>query len=124
MTYLTSLMLTPADAHTFLVAAIAGLLTFIGVEIVNHILEAPVATTGQVAKAGFGAFLYLEVLDASFSFDGVIGAFALSNNLFIIAIGLGIGALFVRSRSEEHTSELQSLMRISSAVSCLKKNKN
>src|SRR3546814_17211609 len=70
------------------------------------ILEAPVATTGQVAKAGFGAFLYLEVLDASFSFDGVIGAFALSNNLFIIAIGLGIGAMFVRSmtiflRSEE-----------------------
>src|SRR3546814_11363687 len=61
------------------------------------ILEAPVATTGQVAKAGFGAFLYLEVLDASFSFDGVIGAFALSNNLFIIAIGLGIGAMFVRS---------------------------
>src|SRR3546814_4889511 len=110
MTYLTSLMLTPADAHTFLVAAIAGLLTFIGVEIVNHILEAPVATTGQVAKAGFGAFLYLEVLDASFSFDGVIGAFALSNNLFIIAIGLG--------RSEEHTSELQSLMRISYPVFC------
>src|SRR3546814_20808228 len=61
--------------------------------IVNHILEAPVATTGQVAKAGFGAFLYLEVLDASFSFDGVIGAFALSNNLFIIANGLGIGAM-------------------------------
>jgi len=37
------------------------------------------------------------VLDASFSFDGVIGAFALSNNLFIIALGLGIGAMFVRS---------------------------
>jgi hypothetical protein len=37
------------------------------------------------------------MLDASFSFDGVIGAFALSNNLFIIAIGLGIGAMFVRS---------------------------
>jgi hypothetical protein len=37
------------------------------------------------------------VLDASFSFDGVIGAFALSNNLFIIAIGLGVGAMFVRS---------------------------
>src|SRR3546814_8746926 len=28
------------------------------------------------------------------------------------------------SRSEEHTSELQSLMRISSAVFCLKKKKN
>lgn len=49
------------------------------------------------AKGGLGAFLYLEVLDASFSFDGVIGAFALSQNLFIIAIGLGIGAMYVRS---------------------------
>jgi len=42
-------------------------------------------------------FLYLEVLDASFSFDGVIAAFAITTNLFIIAIGLGIGAMFVRS---------------------------
>ncbi|HIO95776.1 MAG TPA: DUF475 domain-containing protein [Campylobacterales bacterium] len=42
-------------------------------------------------------FLYLEVLDASFSFDGVIGAFALSGDIFIIMIGLGIGAMFVRS---------------------------
>ena len=37
------------------------------------------------------------MLDASFSFDGVIGAFALTNNLFVIALGLGIGAMFVRS---------------------------
>ncbi|MFP3459022.1 DUF475 domain-containing protein, partial [Psychrobacter sp. SIMBA_152] len=44
-----------------------------------------------------GAFVYLEVLDASFSFDGVIGAFALSHNLFVIAIGLGIGAMYVRA---------------------------
>jgi hypothetical protein len=44
-----------------------------------------------------GMFLYLEVLDASFSFDGVVGAFAITNNLFIIMIGLGIGAMFVRS---------------------------
>ncbi|MEP2551208.1 MAG: DUF475 domain-containing protein, partial [Marinomonas sp.] len=44
-----------------------------------------------------GGFLYLEVLDASFSFDGVIGAFALSNNMIIIALGLSVGAMFVRS---------------------------
>lgn len=93
----TSTMLAPADALTFIVAAIAGLLTYLGVEIINHVLEPPTPTTGDVAKAGFGAFLYLEVLDASFSFDGVIGAFALTNNLIIIAIGLGIGAMFVRS---------------------------
>ncbi|MBN2824781.1 MAG: DUF475 domain-containing protein [Campylobacterales bacterium] len=48
-------------------------------------------------RSGIMGFLYLEVLDASFSFDGVIGAFALSSNIFIIMIGLGIGAMFVRS---------------------------
>ena len=48
-------------------------------------------------RSGIMGFLYLEVLDASFSFDGVIGAFALSSDIFIIMIGLGIGAMFVRS---------------------------
>ncbi len=48
-------------------------------------------------RNGVMGFLYLEVLDASFSFDGVIGAFALSSDVFIIMIGLGIGAMFVRS---------------------------
>ncbi len=96
-TWATSTMLADADALTFIIAAIGGLLTYLAVEIVNHVLEPPTPSTGDVAKAGFGAFLYLEVLDASFSFDGVIGAFALTNNLIIIAIGLGIGAMFVRS---------------------------
>jgi len=48
-------------------------------------------------RSGIMGLLYLEILDASFSFDGVIGAFALSSNIFIIMIGLGIGAMFVRS---------------------------
>src|SRR3546814_10256668 len=39
-----------------------------------------------------------------------------------IVVGWNRGA--VPSRSEEHTSELQSLMRISYAVFCLKKKKN
>jgi hypothetical protein len=86
------------EANTFLIAGIAGLLTFIGVEAVGELLEGEEdVVTGQVIRSGAASFLYLEVLDASFSFDGVIGAFALSNNIFIIAIGLGIGAMFVRS---------------------------
>lgn len=48
-------------------------------------------------KSGIAGFVYLEVLDASFSFDGVIGAFALTSNIFIIMIGLGVGAMYVRS---------------------------
>ncbi|SDY41133.1 hypothetical protein SAMN05444365_102182 [Micromonospora pattaloongensis] len=51
----------------------------------------------KVGKAAFFSFLYLEVLDASFSFDGVIGAFAITNDPIIMAIGLGVGALYVRS---------------------------
>ncbi|HSX02196.1 MAG TPA: DUF475 domain-containing protein [Candidatus Saccharimonadia bacterium] len=54
-------------------------------------------TAQAIARAGLLSFIYLEVLDASFSFDGVIGAFAITNQIFLIALGLGIGALFVRS---------------------------
>lgn len=54
----------------------------------------------NVKRVGFAAFLtfmYLEVLDASFSFDGVIGAFAITNEVILIAAGLGVGAIWVRS---------------------------
>ena len=85
------------ETATFLFAAILGLLTFLGVEVVGHVLDQKSEAMTAAAKGGLGAFLYLEVLDASFSFDGVIGAFALTQNLFLIAIGLGIGAFYVRS---------------------------
>ncbi|CAG7629203.1 DUF475 domain-containing protein [Actinacidiphila bryophytorum] len=52
---------------------------------------------GLAGKAAFFMFLYLEVIDASFSFDGVVGAFAISNDIFEIALGLGIGAMYIRS---------------------------
>lgn len=81
----------------FISSAIYGLVTFLAVEVVGGLLDKSQTTLSAAAKGGVGAFLYLEVLDASFSFDGVIGAFALSSNLFVIAIGLGIGAMYVRS---------------------------
>lgn len=90
-------VIPPHDSGRFLFAAIGGLLTFLGVEVLGHILDSRQQAVGTVARGGLGAFLYLEVLDASFSFDGVIGAFALTHNLFLIAIGLGIGAMYVRS---------------------------
>lgn len=52
---------------------------------------------GLAGKAAFFMFLYLEVIDASFSFDGVIGAFAITNDIFEMALGLGIGAMYIRS---------------------------
>ena len=98
--YLVSLTLTPADALTFMVSGTLGLVTFIAVEALGTILEIreeALKAQGAIIRSGLGGFLYLNVLDASFSFDGVIGAFALSNNMVIIALGLSIGAMFVRS---------------------------
>ena len=94
---LVSAALPPEDSATFLRAGVYGLLTFVAVDTFAAIMERRQAMMQEAGKAGFAAFLYLEVLDASFSFDGVIGAFALSDNIVIIAIGLGIGAMFVRS---------------------------
>ncbi len=85
------------ESITFLTSAIYGLLTFLVVEGLGAILDATQEQMDSIHKGGLGAFLYLEMLDASFSFDGVIGAFALSTNLFVIAIGLGIGAFYVRA---------------------------
>lgn len=95
-----SSLLEPDEALTFLIAGILGLVTFIAVEGINAILELreeKLRLSGAVVRSGLGGFLYLNVLDASFSFDGVIGAFALSNNMVVIALGLSIGAMFVRS---------------------------
>lgn len=65
----------------------------------DQLLHSGPSGAAKVAgKAAFMLFLYLEVIDASFSFDGVIGAFAITSDPIIIALGLGlIGAMFVRS---------------------------
>ena len=95
--YLVSSRLHGHDQFEFLAAGVFGLVTYIAVDGVSALLKVESVVSGEVVQSGAASFLYLEVLDASFSFDGVIGAFALSNNLFVIAIGLGVGAMFVRS---------------------------
>ena len=89
------------NSDKFFYAAVAGVVVFYAIDIVKHLIE-KLDERLQTSKAkwiagGLGTFIYLEILDASFSFDGVIAAFAISNNLFVIAAGLGVGALFVRS---------------------------
>jgi hypothetical protein len=82
----------------FVAAGAWGVVAFILVKGLAALLGGSEHGTAQhVVRQGVGGFLYLEVLDASFSFDGVIGAFAVTNNLFIIVLGLGVGAMFVRS---------------------------
>ncbi|MER8028080.1 DUF475 domain-containing protein [Streptomyces bauhiniae] len=105
-------------AQTVLIAGIAGLITYMVVgglsgyfedkleaeEEAEHEAEEEAVRSGKprsavklAGQAAFFMFLYLEVLDASFSFDGVIGAFAITNDIVLMALGLGIGAMYVRS---------------------------
>ncbi|MFE3956309.1 DUF475 domain-containing protein [Nocardia sp. NPDC059091] len=97
------------DRSTVLLAGILGVMTYILVDGLGSLFHAeehaeeqaaagPSAIIKATGKAAFFLFLYLEVLDASFSFDGVIGAFAITSDPILIALGLGlIGAMFVRS---------------------------
>lgn len=97
LTWGISRFLPPEQVTSFIIAGNLGLVTYILVDGIAALLEVSQEKINDVGRASAGMFLYLEVLDASFSFDGVIGAFALTHNLFLITIGLGVGAMFVRS---------------------------
>ena len=82
------------DQATILVSGIVGLVLFVVMEGLSGSLE---IESEDVARSGLTLFIYLNILDSAFSLDGVIGAFALTTNLLIIVVGLGIGAYFVRA---------------------------
>jgi len=93
-------LLDEAHAMTFLRSGMLGIAAFVAVDGLGHVLaerDEKLKAAGTAVQRGLGGFIYLNVLDASFSFDAVIGAFALSNNMVVIALGLSIGAMFVRS---------------------------
>lgn len=94
-------MVDEAQKLIVLMAGLWGILVYVGVDMLSGLLESGEEGEGNVGdvvkRGGVAGFLYLEVLDASFSFDGVIGAFAITNDVVIIMLGLAIGAMFVRS---------------------------
>lgn len=99
----------PAQKSAVLIAGVFGILIYLATNVLSSLLEGAddddestsqvegKEVAGAIAKGGIAGFLYLEVLDASFSFDGVIGAFAITNDVIIIMLGLAVGAMFVRS---------------------------
>lgn len=103
------LSLLPINEHhlnTF-IAGVIGIATYSILQIVIKLFERLKARgdkkhhtstileqTGMVA---FTSFMYLEIIDASFSFDSVVGAFAITTDVLLIALGLGVGAIWVRS---------------------------
>ncbi len=92
----------PQTQLAITLSGIAGVITYLAIDGLSHYLEKHeqqrlAQCTQNAACGGFVAFMYLELIDASFSLDGVLGAFALSKDIIIISIGLAIGAMFVRS---------------------------
>jgi len=93
------------EVTSVLAAGVLGVITYLlisGLSSLSEPAEPESLDAGGSAgtlrgRHAFAAFCFLELMDASFSFDGVIGAFAFTSNLFVIAVGLGIGALAVRS---------------------------
>jgi hypothetical protein len=98
---LACVALVPAEQKlSVLMAGVAGVAVYLAVSFLSGALEHEVGDPGVatvIKRGSIGGFLYLEVLDASFSFDGVIGAFAITSDVVIIMLGLAIGAMFVRS---------------------------
>jgi len=81
-----------------LLSSIIGVMLHIGLDLFGRYFSSKQShATALVGTAAFASFLYLNVLDASFSLDGVIGAFAITNDVLLIMAGLGAGALWVRS---------------------------
>ncbi len=88
-------ILVPAEAATLLISGLIGVVLFIVIEGIAQSFE--IEAGEMAAKAGGALFVYLNVLDSAFSLDGVVGAFAITSNLPVIVVGLGVGALFVRT---------------------------
>ena len=86
-----------------MIAGISGIITYLAIDGFTHYLEKreqirlDKCTVEAAGCTGLVSFIYLELIDASFSLDGVLGAFAISKDIIIISIGLAIGAMFVRS---------------------------
>lgn len=94
----------PANHHgsQSLRAGLAGVLLYLAINLFTELLGRLASGSGaadgrQVGLVALLTFIYLQILDASFSLDGVIGAFAITNQIVLIAVGLGVGAIWVRS---------------------------
>lgn len=101
--FVTAVLFVPNyEQVKVLFAGLAGLMTYLVVNALDGLVAGNKQLTTDTSststfKAGLVGFLYLELIDASFSLDGVVGAFAITKSILLIAVGLGIGALFVRS---------------------------
>ena len=62
---------------------------------------------GSKTRSDLSKILYLEVIDATFSIDGVVGAFAFTLSVPLILLGNGVGAFVVREVTLHNIERIQ-----------------
>lgn len=103
---------TPTDHQTaVLLAAIWAMLLYNGLQLMEAALERRYGDIGNAPHRGWtglASFVYLLIIDAAFSLDGVIGSFAITNSVVLIMAGLGAGAVWVRAITS-HVTQARTL---------------
>ena len=87
-------LMVPGHQFEILFAGLVGIVLFV---VIHEFISMFSVESPSAAGSGLAMFVYLNLLDAAFSLDSVVGAFALTTNILVIVVGLGIGAYFVRS---------------------------
>jgi hypothetical protein len=87
-----------------IVGCLTGLFCYTGVQLLSDRVadaaDADGASRPRATVQGRGAFLlfvYLELLDATFSMDSVMGGFSVTVDIALITLGLAIGAGYIRA---------------------------
>jgi hypothetical protein len=94
----TAAFIAPGEKLAFITAGVAGLMAYVAADGIGALVGGDSIEGGKrIIKEGIVGLMYVELIDATFSFDGVIAAFALTNNVFVMMVGLAIGAMAVRS---------------------------
>ena len=95
----------PAQDHTRVIAGcLIGLVCYLGVHtLAGQVADradadgAPRPRTTVEGRSAFLLFVYLELLDATFSMDSVMGGFSVTLDIALITLGLAIGAGYIRA---------------------------
>ena len=92
------------DRPRVVVGCLIGLVCYLGI----HLLSGQVADAADAdgasrpratvqGRSAFLLFVYLELLDATFSMDSVMGGFSVTVDIALITLGLAIGAGYIRA---------------------------
>jgi hypothetical protein len=103
-TAVAGLTVPPEDRFRVVIGCLVGLLCYLGIQAISDQVADRVDADGGSrpratvqGRSAFLLFVYLEMLDATFSLDSVMGGFSVTVDIALITLGLAIGAGYIRS---------------------------